>query len=390
MPARNALGIALALCSISGVMSAIVMVPIMPQIFRTFGAMPNANFWLPSLVTVPGFCAALLSPLAGWLGDKIDLKWPMMACIVLYALFGAAPFMLQDFHAILAARIALGISQVGVLMFSLALIVQQFDGQARDKWLSLQAAAATSSSILLLPLSGFLADSSLGWHGSFLIYLSAGMLAAFFAFQSLRAPVATGHGNDGPAQGMPWGWMLGQCVVTCLGGVLIFSAQFQLGLALATVGITNPATIGVLSGLAVAGVVVGSLLFTRVKQRLGAAILPLEFLVCGVTLLAMWRFQTVPVLILFAFVNMIACGMMLPTLVTNVAAGLPDAVRGRGLGLWNSAFVLAQFVSSSIIAAVLARPGRTVLDAFGLLGVLALVLAAVLVRRHGPRAAASA
>jgi sugar phosphate permease len=140
--------------------------------------------------------------------------------------------------------------------------------------------------------------------------------------------------------------------------------------------------------LAVAGVVVGSLLFSTVKQYLGATILPLEFLVCGVTLLAMWRFQTVPVLVTLAFINMIACGMMLPTLVTNVAAGLPDALRGRGLGLWNSAFVLAQFLSSSIIAAVLATSGRTVLDAFAMLGALALVIAALLVKSRGSRVAA--
>lgn len=359
-------------------MSAIVMVPIMPDIFRVFGTMPNANFWLPSLVTIPGFCAAVLSPAAGYLGDKIALKWPIIGCLLLYALFGFVPFVFQDFTTILASRIALGIVQVGVLMFSLAMIGQQFDGPARDKWLAVQAAAATSSAIVLLPISGFLAGQ-MGWHGSFLIYLvAAAALAAFFVAMPARArPPLAQHGEE-HARTLPWRWLLLQCLVTCFGGILVFSAQFQLGLAFATVGIKGASTIGVLSALASAGVVVGSLSFMKAKQWLGKALLPVEFAVCGATLFAMWQFQSVPGLLSFAFINMIACGLLLPTLVTNVAAGLPDAVRGRGLGIWNSAFVLAQFLSSTYIGTVLGTPGRTVLDAFGLLGLVALVLAAVI------------
>ena len=368
------LGVGLALCSISGVMSAIVMVPIMPEIFRIFGSMPHAAFWLPALVTIPGFCAALLSPAAGFLGDKISLKWPIVGCLLFYALFGFLPFLSQDFKAILASRIALGISQVGVLMFSLSLIGQQFDGPQRDKWLAVQAAAATSSSIVLLPISGFLAASQLGWNGSFLIYLSAVALAIFFAVQPIRTLPSVLHDGSGSSR-MPWRWLLEQCSITCFGGVLVFAAQFQIGLAFATVGIKSVSMIGILSAIAVAGVVVGSLLFMKAKNALGERLLISEVVVCGVTLIAMWRIQSPPAILCFAFINMVACGLLLPTLVTTVADGLPDAVRGRGLGVWNSAFVLAQFLSSTFVGSVLAIPGRTVLDAFGLLGVVALTLA---------------
>lgn len=373
--APGTLGFALSLCSISGVMSALVLVPIMPELFRTFGALPNATFWLPALLTIPGLCCALLSPLAGYIGDKIGLKWPIVCFLVFYALFGSAPFYLNDFAAIFATRVGLGICQVGVLVLSIAMIGHEFEGQARDRWLAFQAAAATTSSIVLLPLSGFLAGSA-GWHGSFLVFLLAGGLALFIALQPSRTKAVStaAHGEDSVP--MPWMWLLRQCLVTCVSGLFFFSAQFQLGLALATVGVKDAQTIGLLSALAAVGVVAGSLLFLPVKQRLGSALLPLDLLVNGLTLLAMWKFQTIPALVGFAFVNMVACGMLLPALVTTVAAGLPDATRGRGLGLWNSAFVLAQFLSSALVSVVLAHPGATVLDAFGLLGVLALALAA--------------
>ena len=380
LEAPGTLGFALSLCSISGVMSALALVPIMPELFRTFGALPNATFWLPALLTIPGLCCALLSPLAGYIGDKIGLKWPIVIFLALYALFGSAPFFLNDFATIFATRVGLGICQVGVLVLSIAMIGHEFEGQARDRWLAIQAAAATTSSIVLLPLSGFLAGSRAGWHGSFLIFLLAGGLALFVAFQPSRSTAAgaAAHGDDSIP--MPWMWLLRQCAITCVSGLFFFAAQFQLGLALSTVGVKDPQTIGVLSALAAAGVVAGSLLFMPVKQRLGTALLPIVLMVSGLTLLAMWNFQTIPALVGFAFVNMVACGMMLPALVTTVAAGLPDAIRGRGLGLWNSAFVLAQFLSSALVSVVLARPGSTVLDAFGLLGVLAIALAATVAR----------
>jgi MFS family permease len=67
-------GIALALCSVPSVMSAIVLVPILPQMFALFARVHESNFWIPALVTIPGLCTALLSPLAGYLGDKLGLK----------------------------------------------------------------------------------------------------------------------------------------------------------------------------------------------------------------------------------------------------------------------------------------------------------------------------
>jgi MFS family permease len=358
-------------------MSVIPMVPIMPEIFRAYGSVPHANFWIPALMTIPGFCTALLSPIAGYIGDRAGSKWLIAACLVAYVLFGVAPLMIQDFHTIIATRIGVGIAQTGVLVISIAMISQQFHGAMRERWLALQAGAAIGSTVILLPLSGFLASSDIGWRGSFLLFLMGIPLAIFLIAQRVR-PAASETQDDSISQTIPWRWLLGQCVITCLTGVIFFSTQFQLGLALSTLGISDTATIGMLSALAAAGVVIGTILFMPVKRLLGTALLPCELLLSGVGLLVIWQFQTVPVFVVFAFITMIACGMMLPTLITVVAAGLPNAVRGRGLGLWNSAFTLAQFIGSAFIGAVLAQPGWTVLDAFGILGLGAIGLSLLL------------
>ena len=380
--ASASLGLGLALCSISGVMSALVMVPIMPDLFRVFEAVPNATFWLPALMTIPGLCAALLSPLFGYLGDRIDSKWPLIACLILYVLFGLMPFFISSLPLLTVTRIGLGIAQTGVLVISMAMIAHLFDHAARERWLAVQAAAATGSSILLLPLSGLLAER-LGWQGAFLLFLLGLGLALFIVLQQVPRRAASDHAAAGDTH-IPWAWLLGQCAVTSIGGIIFFATQFQLGLALAAVGVTGAATIGALSAFAAGGVVIGTLIFMPAKRRLGRMLLPLVLVMSGIALIVIWTMQTLPVLLICAFASMIANGMMLPTLVTQVAAGLPDAVRGRGMGIWNSAFVLAQFLSSAFLGAVLSRPGWTVLDAFGLLGCVSIALAAILTLRARP------
>ena len=379
--ASASLGVALALCAVSGVMAAGVLVPIMPEIFKEYRGIPNASFWIPALVTIPGLCSAILSPLAGHFGDRIGAKWPIVICLCLYATLGMMPIVLHNFQYILLSRIGLGVVLVGVLMLSIVLIGQQFEGVARDRWLGMQAVAVTASGLVLLPASGFLAESAMGWRGSFLIFLSALVLAAFLASRPVRAHRDGRHDHSAPA-GLPWRWLLGQCLVTIVVGVLLFSTQFQLGLALSTVGVRDVGTIGLLSGIAVVGLLIGSTLFMRAKRLLGRAALGIEMAACGVTLLLMWQFQSVTVLVVLAFVNLFAAGLMLPTLITTVAGGLPHQVRGRGMGIWNSAFTLAQFVSSALIGIVLGYPGGTVLDAFGLLGVAALLVSGVLIMTH--------
>src|SRR5664279_2380450 len=58
-------------------------------------------------------------------------------------------------------------------------------------------------------------------------------------------------------------------------------------------------------------------------------------------------------------------------------SGRPDAVRGRGLGIWNSSFTFGQFLSAGFAGAVLGRPDATILDAFAWAGVAALTAASV-------------
>lgn len=369
------LGIVLALCSVPSVMSAIVLVPILPKLLRVFGSMPEANLLVPALLTIPSLCTAVLSPVVGYLGDRFGLKGPIVWSLIIFSIFGAVPTFIDDFETIAVTRVVLGIAQSFSVVLSIALIGQQFEGRDRERWLSFQALAASSSSLLLLPLSGFLAQTALEWHGPFLIFLSTIALAIALARSSIHAPERQVAIVE-PDVSLLSSWMVRQCLISVIVAVLIFAMQFQFGLALSTVGLNEPGFIGLLSAVAVFGSIVGSLMFVSANRVLKYWLLPTELLIVGITFLFMKAAGSVTPLVILAFVNNIACGLMLPTLVTPIAAGLPNSVRGRGLGLWNSSLTFGQFLSGGIIGLILSQKNVDIFDAFTILGTFALLMAA--------------
>lgn len=369
-------GFLLAMSSVLTVMAVVVLVPVMPTLMHTFSGIPNAGFWVPSLLSLPGLCAALFAPVAGSLGDRFNKHYLITGFAIAYCVFGAMPAVLSDFALIAATRIIVGASAAAVLVLSMALIGDYFDDLGRERWLSVQAMAATLSSLAVMPLAGLL-GAWLGWHGAFLAYLLIMPLAiglGYFCWDprsESNTPV-----ESAPWSALPWSWMIGFCLISIATAMLFYALQLQLGLTLAAVGVIDSAMIGTLSAVAMIGVPAGAFLFMKVAHFPFARLLSIELLVAGATLAAL-KFCSLPVLVGVAFLNLAACGMMLPTMVTHISKRLHPAVRGRGIGIWQSAFSIGQFFSVSGISLVMRSGERTVLDALGTYGTVAAVGAAV-------------
>jgi hypothetical protein len=159
--------------------------------------------------------------------------------------------------------------------------------------------------------------------------------------------------------------------------MFMFAVQLQIGLALAATGVTGAARIGILSGIAFTGIPIGALLFIKVASWPFGRLVRLEFLVLGVTLIAMRYAADYRVFLALAFVNLSAGGMALPTFVTEVTKNLERAVRARGIGLWQATFPAGQFLAVGISSLMMQRPGATILDAFWMFGVGAVIAAAL-------------
>jgi MFS family permease len=159
--------------------------------------------------------------------------------------------------------------------------------------------------------------------------------------------------------------------------MLFYSVQMQIGLALAAVGVTAPARIGLLSAIAVAGVPAGALVFMKFAAQPFGPLIRAEVFVSSVTLMAMRYADDHRVFLALAFVNLMAGGMMIPTLMTHLTRHLEEHVRARGIGVSQAAFSLGQFLSVGTTALVVQRPGTTILDAFWILGFGGMAIAAL-------------
>ncbi|WP_147305373.1 MFS transporter [Subtercola boreus] len=78
-----------------------------------------------------------------------------------------------------------------------------------------------------------------------------------------------------------------------------------------------------------------------------------------------------------AIVASTGTGILLPTMLTWAVAGLSFEERGRGTGLWQSAFFLGQFLSPLAVLALTGIAGA-LQPALGALGIASPVIAAVI------------
>lgn len=377
-------GITLLLPITLAVMGIAVLVPDVPQLAAAFKSVPHYQYLIQGgILTMPALCVALLSPLAGWIADRIGRRSLLIGSMVVYAAVGIAPAVLHGLTAIVISRVCVGICEAIVMTVSTTLISDYFTGHARESWLAGQTAVASLSALALIPLGGLL-GRMYGWRGPFGVYLFSLLLAAgiwLFTWEpgTERAPAAdltSGAGEPTPSDAAPFPWarLAGICAITLFASVMFYTVETQSGLALAALGVTDPARLGLLTMVASLGVPAGTFVFRAAARLPIGALLATEFLIIGTGFIAMGKAATPWPFVAAAALNQLGAGMILPTLLTWASRGLAYSVRGRGTGMWQSTFAVGQFLSGLVVTWIAAELGG-LLSAFIVLGVACLVAA---------------
>lgn len=362
-------GLALLLPATSAVMGILLLVPVAPQMSQTFADVPGVAYLVPVLLTLPGLCIALFSPVAGLLGDRLGRRRLLIGSMLIYGLAGMAPMLLSDLHQILASRVLVGICEALIMTLSTTLIGDLFTGRARERWLSSQTAVASVSALLFLALGGLLGRQ--GWQAPFLIYGLAWPMA-IAVFLLVREPARVERQVPGWSA-LPGRHVMMTSVFTILAAILFYTIQINVSTVLPGFGVTDPARIGLFSAVASIGTPLGSLIFWTLAKRDVRLLLGMEFALMAVAFLAMARSPDAYWFIAAAFVGQMAAGLLLPTLLTWAMSALAFEVRGRGMGLWQSSFAIGQFLSALVVPALAAAAGGTI-DAFPIIAACALLV----------------
>ncbi len=341
-------GVILMLTAVMPTMAIIALVPVLPLLLREFAEVPGAAVLVPMALTIPALCVALFSPVAGWLSDKLGRKRLLIAALVGYAGFGLLPLLLDDLRMILAARVALGVTEAIIMTVATALVGDYFTGERREKWVSIQIATASVSAIVLIAAGGALGEA-LGSRGPFWLYLLAlpvALAAALILFEPAKT-AASAPAAAGKAQG------IAMLVAITFGiGMLFYTLIVQLGPVIEATGVTSPATIGLAGAAANLGVMAGSMLFGRLKGWSGETLLSIGLPLVALGYVGIALSTSFALTAACAVVISIGNGLMLPTMLAWVLRRLPPETRGRGTGVWTGSFFLAQFVAPIVAVAL--------------------------------------
>ena len=332
------------------VMGIVLLAPVLPQMQAHFADVPNADFLVPLVLTIPALCIALFSPAAGWLADRFGRRRLLMVAIAAYAVLGVAPCFLDSLGSIFATRVGLGITEAVIITVTTTLLGDMFTGEQRERWLANQTAVASLSALALFVIGGALGVH--GWRTPFLVYLSSLVMLVGVWLYTWEPQARAGRPTQDQAVPLPWKRLGGICAVTLLASIFFYILQVQMGVALTERGVTSPARIGWLTSIASLGVPAGTFLFRAAAHRLSTArLLMLEFSIIAVGFVGMTYAPDYRAFMAFGALNQVGCGMILPTLLTWAVRGLVFGNRGRGTGIWQSVFSVGQTLSAVAIPA---------------------------------------
>src|ERR1700683_3350095 len=78
-------------CTLS-TMGIVLLVPIVPQMYANFSAVPNADYLIQGgVLTMPALCVALFSTFAGWLADAVGRRRLLIGAGIIYSGVGIGP-----------------------------------------------------------------------------------------------------------------------------------------------------------------------------------------------------------------------------------------------------------------------------------------------------------
>lgn len=355
------------------VMASAGLAPVLPVMRAQFVGLPGVDVQVRLVLALPALAIALWSPIAGVLADRWGRLPLLVGSLGLYALAGTSGLWLDSLPAILAGRALLGVAVGGVMTSGTALIADTFEGDARTRFLGLQAAFMGYGGVLFLLAGGALA--SLGWRGPFAVYGLA-LVVLPMALVALRDPPRP-RVDLGPAwpEPRPWATLARVYGLVFAGQVVFYLIPAQAPYLLALRHGADPVRTALVIGGAAAVSATVSLRYAALRARLGfVQLAALSFAGMGAGYLVVGLGTGMGTTLGGLALAGAGAGIILPNATVWLTRAVTPSLRGRALGALTTAVFLGQFVSPVAAEAVRADDPHQV---FLWGGLLSLALAAV-------------
>ena len=342
-------------CGTLVVLATVLVSPGVPAMRQHFG---DAGETLVKLVvTAPALAIMLLSPVGGWLCDRVGRRPVLLAGLAGFAVFGSAGWWTPEIWSLLASRVLLGASTGAILIATGTLIGDYAEGEERQTWLGFQVAAVSVVSAGTTLLAAWLVGGGQGlisgggggdWRSPFALYLLGLPLLPLAWWAVVEPPRERDTG--GAWSNVPWAKVLPVCGVA-FGLLVIYNlATTQVPTYLSDdLDRDSPMwTAGLLAVISLVGIP-SALYYRRLRERFDIGPILISVLVTGAAGFAVaGAWQSLAGLLVGVFVYSVLYGTQTPAVQDWTLSTSGGSVRGKVMGLLNAATFAGSFASPLI------------------------------------------
>ncbi|WP_025688705.1 MFS transporter [Paenibacillus zanthoxyli] len=347
----------LMLASMITIIGTTAISPSLPKMDDFFRGVPNGHYLVLISLTLPALSAGLFGPLMGFVIDRWGRKRVFVLALVLYGLSGISGFFLSSLPLILASRFVLGISVAALTTSATALIGDYTERSKLAAAMGRQSLFMSFGNVVFVSLSGVLAGFN--WRFPFLIYAISFLIlpGAVWLLSDKRAPIGPKVSSEKSRAGIP----AGRTALVCLIGFANMVAYFMVPVYLPFYMRSFSAStmkVGVLLSLVGLSWALSSSQYRRLRKNLAferIAFLGLTLNAAAYMLLA--YASTYAVVITALILLGIGLGTMLPNLNAWLLSFIPEALKGRAIGLLFFFIFMGQFFSPVITHPLTAMAG---------------------------------
>lgn len=330
-------------CASLTVMAGATIAPGLPGLLEHFADHPDADYLTRFILTVPGLAIALSAPVAGVLADKLGRRVLLQLGVALYIVAGSAGLWLDDLSWLLFSRFMLGVSVGMVMVCSMALLTDHFQGAERDRAMGIQSSAMAAGGIVFIAAGSILADVS--WRAPFAVYLAPVVLfPLIYWFVSKPPPSEEDAGVVGkqfPVKHAALLYVLGFVTM-----IMFYFIPTQLPFFAIELGADSLKYAGFAVVVNQIFASIASANYQRLRRYLSnLQILLFSFVMMSIGFLLLSQATSLLGVFLSMPVIGIGLGFNFPNLTIWLMSRVPSTMRGRASGGLTTAIFLGQFLS---------------------------------------------
>jgi MFS family permease len=335
------------------IMSIITISPALPNMKVHFSDVPNIDFWVRIVMTVPALIIAIIAPFAGRLIDRYGRLKLLWGALVLYGLSGLSGLLIDDIYLLLFSRVLLGVAVGTSMTIVITLVADYFEGMERQKFLGLQVAFMSVGGILFIGLGGFLADFS--WRYPFVLYGLA-MIVLPMSILFLKEPEKVIKVSNNQTADKAPKFLLLLYINTMIMWIIFFFIPVQVPFYLNEIGIEKASLIGAAIALSTAFSAISAISFSRIKNRISfVMVYTIGYLLMGLGFYILSLSNSYIMVVIAMIICGLGMGIMIPNTNLWVMKLVPLSIRGREIGKLTTFWFMGQFISPFILLLLLGQ-----------------------------------